>query len=151
MRSGRLTVHGKRMVAKSMYAKGKSFLGAGILLRQQGGYEYVVLHLICQGVEIILKALLLFRDYDKYRNQLRRPLGHNLTALVAASLSEFGAKPISPALAGELDTLNSLYSNHWLRYGSFYDILVAPQTIPSTLTLRKIAAVIRLAERHIAA
>ncbi|SDY52439.1 HEPN domain-containing protein [Nitrosomonas sp. Nm33] len=149
--SGHLTIHSKWMVAQSMYAKGKSFLGAAILLRQQGGYEYVVLHLICQGIEIILKALLLFRNYDKYRNQLRKPLGHNLKKLTDASQSEFGVKPISNALARELETLNSLYSNHWLRYGSFYDVLVAPHTIPSTFTLRKITAVIKLAERHVAA
>ena len=139
------------MVAQSMYAKGKSFLGAAILLRQQAGYEYVVLHLICQGLEIILKALLLFKNYDKYRSQLRKPLGHNLKKLVAVSVSEFGVKPLSDALAGELEILNSLYSNHWLRYGSFYDILVSPQTIPSNVILRKIAAVIRLAEHHVAA
>jgi hypothetical protein len=148
--SGRLTVHGKQMVAQSMYAKGKSFLGAALLLRQREGYEYVVLHLICQGVEITLKALLLFNNYDHYCGQLKKPLGHNLKKLVVSALSEFGVHPISQALTAELETLNSLYSNHWLRYGTFYDVLVNPQTIPSTLTLRKIAAVIRLADRHVA-
>ena len=57
--SGRLTIHGKRLVAESMYAKGKGFLGAALLLRREGGYGYVVLQLLCQGVEITLKALLL--------------------------------------------------------------------------------------------
>ena len=50
----------------------------------------------------------------------------------------------------ELEALNSLYSIHWLRYGTFYDILVNPETIASDLTLRRIAAVIRLADRHVA-
>ncbi len=31
-----LTVHGRHMVAESMYVKGKAFLGAAILLRQKG-------------------------------------------------------------------------------------------------------------------
>lgn len=49
-----LTAHGKRLVASSMFAKGKAFLGAAILLRQKGGYEFVVLHLLCQGIEVTL-------------------------------------------------------------------------------------------------
>ena len=147
---GRLTIHGKRMAAESMYAKGKSFLAAADLLRQRGGYEYVVLHLICQGVEITLKALLLFKNYDHYRGQLKKPLGHDLKKLATIASTEFGVRPMSKTLATELETLNSLYSNHWLRYGTFYDILVNPTAIASDLTLRRIAAVIRLADRHIA-
>ncbi len=68
---GRLTIHGKRMVAELMYAKGKSFIGAVLLLRQRQGYEYVVLHLFCQGIEITLKGLLLIKDYDKYKGKLK--------------------------------------------------------------------------------
>ncbi len=139
------------MVAQSMYSKGKIFLGAAVLLQQKVGYEYVVIHLMCQGMENVLKALLLFKYYDKYRGQLKRPLGHDLEKLVATLLSEFGAKPMSHAFAGELKALNSLYSDHLLRYGSFCDIFVDPQEIPSALTLRKIGAVIRLADRHVTA
>jgi hypothetical protein len=146
-----LSIHGKRVVAESMYAKGKNFRAAAILLRQRGGYEYVVLHLICQGIEITLKALLLFKDYDRYKDQLRKPLDHNLNTIVAAASTEFSLRPISGTLATELAALNSLYSKHLLRYGTFYDILVNPQTIASDLTLHRIAAVIRLADRNIAA
>ena len=92
--TGRLTIHGKRMVAESMYAKGKSFLAAAVLLRQCGGYEYVVLHLICQGVEITLKALLLFKNYGHYRGQLKKPLSHDLTKLVTTASLAFGVRPI---------------------------------------------------------
>ena len=67
-----LTVHGKRMVAESMYVKGKVFLGAAVLLRQKGGYEFVVLHLLCQGIEVVLKGLLLAIDYDKFNPSSRR-------------------------------------------------------------------------------
>ena len=52
-----LSTHGKRVVAESMYAKGKAFLGAAILLRSKNGHEYVVLHLLCHGIEITLKGL----------------------------------------------------------------------------------------------
>jgi hypothetical protein len=146
-----LSMHGKWVVAESMYAKGKNFLAAAILLRQSGGYEYVVLHLICQGIEITLKALLLFKDYDRYKGQLRKPLDHNLNKIVAAATMEFSLRPISGILAIELATLNSLYSKHLLRYGTVHDILVNPQTIAGDLTLHRMAAVTRLADRHLRA
>jgi hypothetical protein len=58
-----LSRDGKQEIAAAMYVKGKNFLGAAMLLRQKGGYEYVVLHLMCQGIEITLKAFLLFKDH----------------------------------------------------------------------------------------
>ena len=143
-----VTAYGKQLVAESMYAKGKSFLGAAILLRQQGGYEYVVLHLLCQGTEITLKALLLLRAYDRYKPRLRKPYGHDLEALVADAVAEFKQHPLRSGLATELRTLNSLYARHLLRYGSFYDVLVDPVTISSGRVLRRMAAVLRLAERR---
>jgi len=146
---GRLTTHGKRMVAESMYAKGKSFIGAALLLRQWQGYEYVVLHLLCQGIEITLKGLLLMNDYDKYKDELKSTFGHNMKKLAAAAISEFSVRPMRPALEAELQMLSSLYSSQRLRYGTFYDVLVNPETIQSHLALRKIAAVIRLADRHV--
>ena len=148
---GALTIHGKRMVAESMYAKGKSFIGAALLLRQRQGYEYVVLHLLCQGIEITLKGLLLIKDYDKYKGKLKPAFDHNIKKLAAATISEFSVRPTRPALEAELEMLSSLYSSHRLRYGTFYDVLVNPETIQSRLALRKIAAVIRLADRHVLA
>lgn len=147
---GRLTIHGKRMVAESMYAKGKSFIGAALLLRQRQGYEYVVLHLLCQGIEITLKGLLLIKDYDKYKGKLK-VFGHNIENLVEAARKEFSVHSMRPALEAELKKLSSLYSSQRLRYGTFYDVLVNPETIQSWLTLRKITAVVRLADRHILA
>src|SRR5262245_7718972 len=130
-----LSLAGKKLVAESMYAKGRSFLGAAILLRREQGDEYVVLTLICQGVEIILKALLPHRDYNKFQPKLNK-LGHNLEKIAAAVITEFSVRPLNTAVGGELKTLNSLYSQHYLRYGTGYDILVDPATIPSGLVLR---------------
>jgi hypothetical protein len=73
--------HGRRLIAASMYQKGKHFVLAALLLRQKGGYEYVVLHLLCQGIEITLKALLLSADYDTHRPKLRS-YGHDLLRLI---------------------------------------------------------------------
>jgi hypothetical protein len=148
MTSGRLTIHGKRLVAESMYAKGKSFIGAALLLRQRGGYEYVVLHLLCQGIEITLKALLLWKEYDKYHPRLKK-FGHHLAKLVNAAATEFNLHPPRDPFAAEIETLDSFYSSHRLRYGTFYDILVDPTNINSSRSLRRIAAVIRLADRHV--
>ena len=141
-----LTTHGKRLVAASMYAKGKAFLGAAILLRQKGGYEFVVLHLLCQGVEVTLKGLLLLIDHDKYKPRLRR-IGHNLLSASEATAKAAGLSPLKRDIRTELEVLSNLYSKHLLRYGSGYDILVDPSTIPSHRVLRRMGAVLRLAER----
>lgn len=152
---GTLTVYGKQLVAESMYQKGRSFLGAALLLHQQKGYEFVVLHLLCQGVETTLKGLLLYKDYNKYKNKLKKrkrdkfTFGHALKALADAASSEFGITSMTPTLVAELNNLNVLYSSHRLRYGTFFDILVNPDTIQSRNVWRKIAAVIRLADRHV--
>jgi hypothetical protein len=142
-----LTKHGKLLVAQSMHEKGKGFIGAAILLRQRGGYEYVVLHLLCQGVEIVLKSFLLFQSYDSY-NPVLKNLRHDLVKIADRVLDAFKLKPLTPAVRRELTALNSLYAKHLLRYGSFYDVLVDPSTIPSKLVFRRISAAIRLAERR---
>ncbi len=147
---GQLTTYSKRKVAESMYAKGKNFISAALLLRKRGGYEYVVLHLLCQGVEIVLKAMLLFRDYDKYMPKLQKHFGHKLEKLAAKVLKEFDLKPLRKDVATELKRLNSLYSSQLLRYGSFHDVLVDPSSIASRLVLRKIGAAVRLGERSLA-
>jgi hypothetical protein len=132
--------------------KGKSFIGAAILLRKHGGNEYAVLHLLCQGVENVLKSLLLLKDFRKYWPELpkKKTFGHDLNKLVEAVLSEFPMRPLSKELLAEISTLTTYYKNHDLRYGSIHDLFVLPDTISSKLTLRKICAVLRLANRHIA-
>ncbi len=142
-----LTLYGKRRIAQAMYVKGKHFLGAALLLQRQGGYEAVVLHLLCQSVELVLKAALLFSDYDKYRRQLK-PLGHNLEKLATVTTAAFGTHVPFAGLVGELKQLNGLYATHSLRYGTAYDLLVDPATIPYGRVLKKIVAVIRLIDRY---
>jgi hypothetical protein len=140
------TKAGKSTIAASMYSKGMAFIGAAILLRQQGGYQWVVLHLLCQGIEIVMKSFLLIRDYDKFKPRLKK-LGHNLEKIVKVTLKEFKLNPLPPAVATELKALNSLYATHLLRYGSGYDILVDPKTIAVDRVWRRLHATIRLARR----
>lgn len=105
-----------------------------------------VLHLLCQGIEIVLKGLLLAVDYDKYKPKLKR-LGHDLLKIADAATDAAGLSALRPSIRTEMESLNRLYSGHLLRYGSGYDILVDPSTIPSRQVLRRMAALLRLVER----
>ena len=75
-----------------------------------------------------------------------RKYGHNLVKLVEAV--EAMHEPIlKTGVRAELKVLSSLYSQHLLRYGSGYDVLVNPNTIPSERVLSRVAALLRVAER----
>lgn len=77
MMSGTLGRDSKRYGAGSMYLNGKAFIGEAILTSRQGSSEqtdYVVLHLLCQGIECTLKGLLLLRDYDRFIGKMRRAI-----------------------------------------------------------------------------
>lgn len=147
---GTWTKYAKRQAALSMYDKGRSFVAAAILVEDRAGNQWVVLHLICQGIEIVLKALLLFKDFDAYKPRLKREFGHTLLPLVQEVLSAYNLNPLRPQLAAELEKLAPLYARHLLRYGSFYDLLVHPQTVPCHGVIRRLGAGIRLANRELA-
>jgi len=144
---GHYTPYGERQIAVSMAVKGKAFVGAALLLRQRGGYEYVVLHLLCQGIEILAKGELLFTDYTTYQPKLRS-YGHNLIKLAEAIERVSGVKVLKPLVRTELEALSGLYAKHYLRYGSGYDLLVNPSTIPSGRVLSRLRALLKLAEKN---
>jgi hypothetical protein len=144
---GRMTPYAQHMLKRFMYKKGQSFLGASVLLSQRGGDGYVVLHLFCQGVEIILKALLLLNDYEKYSPRLRMTYGHDLSKLARRVASIYKLKPMRKELAEELQVLNNLYAPQLMRYGSIADIFIDPNSISHQLAATRIAAVMRLADR----
>lgn len=148
----KLTLRAKQLVGISMYAKGKAYVGAAIILRRQDASEptqYVALHLVCQGVEVALKGLLLLRDYDYFIQRLRKPIGHDLVAVAKEASDAFGLSPLRLPLMSELRALSLLYSRHFLRYGSVHDIFVDPRGISHEKVLRRLAAAIRLAEREL--
>jgi hypothetical protein len=142
--------YGKRRMAASMFTKGKDFVRAAILLQRHGGFEYVVLHLLCQGIEASLKGLLLLSDYDRHISRLKRPLHHNLVLVTSETLAAYGLKPMRADIKKELTELGKLYSENLLRYGSAHDLLVDPQTIAKEKVLRRFAAAIRFADRELA-
>jgi hypothetical protein len=152
-----LTTCGKRAVAISMFRKGEGFIGAALAFsrekRNHGikdeGFEWVELHLWCQGMEVALKGLLLLRNYDHYIKRLKKPLGHDLLRIAKEALAAYALKPLRAGLATELVQLSQLYSLHLLRYGSGYDLLVNPNTVPTGKVFHRLSACFHLAEREL--
>ena len=138
----RLTTAGKEMISKSMYMRGRQFLLAALLLNERVGKNYVYLHIICQGIEISLKSALLFKDYDKYKPQLK-PLNHDLKKVLEAYLLEYEIKRIDKRIYNEISELNIFYEKHRLRYASSVDILIDPKSIKSNWTMKFITRLIK--------
>ncbi len=144
-----LTKNGKREIAASMFRKGCAFLGAYILLLRQDQSEpteYVALHNLCQAVELILKSLLLFKDYDKFQPNLAKKnvFGHDLLKLVEAVTKAYSFHALSTKSSEELSELNKFYGSHRLRYGTGVDLFIAPHTIKRKRVVRLLARVIKI-------
>lgn len=144
-----MTPYAKRRVAETMYYRARSFITAAMLLRERGGYEFVVLHLLCQGIEVLLKSFLLYKDYDRYIRVIRSNIGHDLKKAADMVITEFGVHQLRPALADELNSLSHVYKQHLLRYASGYDHFVDPKSIKSDLVLSRLAAVVRLVHKSL--
>lgn len=104
-----------------MYEKGRSFVMAGGLVKAYEGHRFVYLHLLCQGLECIGKALLLAHDYDKYKPILKKNFGHDLEVLVSEIDRNAGRPFLTSQASNELKSLNSYYRRHMLRYGDAGD------------------------------
>jgi hypothetical protein len=104
-------------VTVPMYEKGRSFVLAGGLVKAHDGHHFVYLHLLCQGLECIGKALLLECNYEKYEPILKDDYGHDLKLLMAEVDRNAGSKFFSDAATKELSALNTFYKKHILRYG----------------------------------
>lgn len=142
------TTAGKAMVTQAMFLKGSHFVGAAVLLRQHNGNPHVILHLLCQGMEILQKSLLLSENYDVYHPKLRR-FGHDL-AKGADELSKvYKFRRTSGNLKTELDQLNTFYTKHLLRYASIADVLIDPVSLRYELVLRRCAALIKFGSKKL--
>lgn len=111
-------------------------------------YADRVLHLLCQGLEITLKGLLLLREYDQYKPRLRG-IGHDLCRAASEASIAFGLRTPDGNVAAELKELSNLYSRHLMRYSSVVDIFIDPRSIQWNKVLRRILAAIRIAEREL--
>jgi hypothetical protein len=139
----RISTYGKGLRVANLYVKGKSFLGAAVLLERNKGNQSVVLHLVCQGLECILKAILLSLDYEMYRPLLKSKFGHKLLLIAETVTSETNTHLRSTTRA-ELTTLDNLYRQHLLRYDSNLDLLIDPTSVSYGLVVRRTVAAIRL-------
>lgn len=145
------TRHAKTMIVQAEYAKGKSFLGAAILLRQRAcseADEYVFRHLLCQAIELILKSVLLTVNYDRFQPQLATKLGHRLLKIADEVCAVCGIAPLRAPIAKELHLLDQVFSTHRLRYASALDVLVSPESIHYRKTMHRLAALVRVIERN---
>ncbi|WFP50238.1 hypothetical protein PL263_19365 [Methylomonas sp. EFPC3] len=104
-------------VTVPMFEKGRSFVMAGALVKAYEGHRFVYLHLLCQGLECIGKALLLAHDYEKYEPKLKSDFGHGLEYLIAEVDKSRGSAFFSQEAHRELKALDSYYKRHMLRYG----------------------------------
>jgi hypothetical protein len=140
-------------LAVATYEKGKAFLFAALLLRSHANsepQEYVVRHLLCQGVELISKAVLLFIDYDKNRPLMHRYFSHHIRKTADEALVATRQKPLRPSIAKELDALSHFYSEHLLRYGGLQDIFLDPNDLRYEGVLKRAGAGVRLIEAEMA-
>lgn len=137
----RLTPYGKRGIAADMYGRGRAFIYAAILLSREKGDANVELHLICQGLEIILKALLLAMDFDRFQVKLK-DFGHDLAKLGRNVNTEAKRRPFGKKLDAELQVLSGIYKAMLLRYAGVFGILVRPETIPKRRVMAMTVALI---------
>jgi len=137
-----------------MNAKGEAFIAAAILLDQKAppnseGMTYVTLHLLCQGIEVILKAFLLAHDFDKYYRRLpRKPFAHDLLGIAHEAIAVYGLKPLRGDIATELSNLNDFYRSHRLRYAGLGDLFIGPGSIPRQRVMRRLEVLFRLERKR---
>ena len=150
--NGKVSAHGKYLIALQFYKKGKAFIAAAILLDRQNpadeAFSYVFLHLLCQGVEVTLKGNLLLKDYNKFQPQLKN-IGHDLLKCAETARECFNLNRQSQNLNEELLELSRFFKNHQLRYAGLLDLFIDPKTIDRKMTLKRILAVVRLTEKHL--
>ena len=140
----------KNEISEHMLIRGHSFIKSAILLYEAGGSKDVELYNICQGIEISLKSFLLFKDYNRYKPLLpkKKYFGHDLIKLFNEVKREYKLNELSSPVASELETLNTYYVNHYLRYSGIHDIFFPSTDVEYTLVIKKLFAGIKLADRQ---
>jgi hypothetical protein len=137
------TNYAKREVARKMYFQGKAFLVAAAHVRGASSTEewnYVSLHLVCQGIELIMKALLLLSKYDEFLPKLIK-LGHRLEAIWNSVSAEYSISPLLPKERKQLAALAKFYTGDQLRYAGMQNFFINPQTIDSEAIIHRLSEV----------
>jgi hypothetical protein len=141
------TPYYRQMVARDMVARGQHFFASAILLKQHAGHPYVWRHNFCQGIEVLMKGLLLVKDFDRYWPRMRG-FGHKLLDVCDETSAAYGIPKPAGEIRGEIEYLSRFYQQHWLRYASGVANLIDANSIAYERTLRRLVAVQRLLSRH---
>lgn len=139
---GKLTNSGIKLKVKGMYLRGRQFTHSALLLNEKTGKDYPFLHLLCLGLEIVLKSALLEKDYEKYKNYNKNNLKHNLDKCLKAYILEYPTDKIDKKVLREISELNVFYNSFQLKYAMLSEILIEPKSIDSDLTIRFLAQLI---------
>ncbi len=143
------TVQREHEVAVETLKKGENFIRTALLLRKNNSEENVVLSMICQGIENILKGLLLAKDYVRYEPLLRKKFGKNLLRLYYRTRKEYKIKHLDGRAVNELQILAYLYKNQFLHYGHLINLLNDDKAFESGHLLRKLFQILAYVKKKI--
>ena len=135
-----------------MFGKGCAFFAGYILLRKASKSEpteYVALQNLGQSVEIILKSLLLIKDYDKYKPLFgkKNGFGHDLSKLSYEVNKVYRKSPLSRQSVSQIQLFNKFYCSHRLRYGTGVDLFISPSLISRTRIVRLLGNIIKISSK----
>jgi hypothetical protein len=103
---------------------------------------------VVPGLELLLKAALLAKDYDTYYRQLRkRGFGHDLVSTAEEVARAFGQHPMRATLRAKLQLLSNGYKDQRWRYGHPGDIFIQRDSLVAPLVQRRTKALLKLLHR----
>ena len=146
LRKAKAAKAGQKMIAQHLFDKGKSFIAAAVLLDQKKGSNDVVLHLICQGLEIIQKALLLAKDYGRFEPMLKK-WRHDLVLAADQLQSAYGFNPIDESDRADLEEINVYYCQHLLRYSEIRNFIGGTQHLSGEKALRRAVSLLEIGDK----
>ncbi len=136
-------------IAIATLKKGENFIRTALLLRKNNSEENVVLSMICQGIENILKGLLLVKDFVRYEPLLRRKFGKNLLRLYYRTRKEYNISNLDARAVNELQILAYLYKNQFLHYGHLINLLNDDKAFESGHLLKKLFQILAYVKKRI--
>jgi hypothetical protein len=140
------TAFTKNLIATEMFRRSVAFMEAARLLRESVGAGYVVLHIECQAIELLLKSLLLAVDYDRFWPQLKK-ISHHLDRAADALTESLKMPAVSGGIRAQLLDLTAIYSKSIFRYSGNHDILIGHSHLGSDRVRRRFFALLRLVAR----
>lgn len=146
----KLTAFGKKLKGSIMFSKGKEFIGASILLKQQQeNSSFVQIYLLLQGIEVLLKGVLLMEDFDKYSGEvLKKKFHHNIPKLISEVKGLYKISRLDSKFESAINAL--LSTNPWvgLRYAWAVDFFLDPMEYEVEMVYKKIIQTIKAVENR---